>query len=98
MLQPHIMLCDEYLMGVRFENLEKEEIEFTDKKNQRKERRIYICNVEKDDEDEISNIRINNPRCYNCGGNGHIGKYCKNGKSNNDSNNNNNKDSDNNNR
>ena len=32
---------------------------------------------------------VNNPRCWNCGGNGHIGKYCKNGKSNNDSNNNN---------
>ena len=43
-------------------------------------------------------LGVNNPRCYNYGGNGHIGKYCKNGKSNNDSNNNNNKDSNNNNR
>ena len=43
-------------------------------------------------------LGVNNPRCWNCGGNGHIGKYCKNGKSNNDSNNNNNKDSNNNNR
>ena len=42
-------------------------------------------------------LGVNNPRCWTCGGNGHIGEYCKNGKSNNDSNNNNN-DSNNNNR
>ena len=43
-------------------------------------------------------LGVNNPRYWNCGGNGHIGKYCKNGKSSNDSNNNNNNDSNNNNR
>ena len=40
MLQPHRLLCDEYLMGVRFENLEKKK-QNTDKKNQRKKRRTY---------------------------------------------------------